>query len=189
VDVRVIATTNRDLPAAVRAGRFREDLYFRLNVLPLRIPPLREHMEDFPMFVEHFIAGFNKKTGRRIRGIDADAMEMLERYHWPGNVRELENIIERAIVLAPGETISAHDISPSLDGGRGITSESEMEIQTVEEMERKLIIRVLERYGWHQKRSAEVLGIGVRTLREKMKKWNLAQRQKLPDEEKIFAAS
>ncbi len=180
VDVRVIATTNRDLPAAMREGRFREDLYFRLNVLPLRVPPLREHMEDLPALIEHFMAKFNKATGKRIRSINDDTVDLLRRYHWPGNIRELENIIERATVLANGDTITAKDISPSLDSGRAISAGDETEIMTVEEMERRLTIRVLERYGWHQKRSAEVLGVGVRTLREKMKKWDLSGRQKLP---------
>ena len=180
-DVRVIATTNRDLTKTVREGRFREDLYFRLNVLPLRVPPLREHIEDIPALVAHFIEKCAVTVGRRFKGVAPEALRKLEEYHWPGNIRELENIIERAAVLAAGDRIELCDISPSLNGGRMMSISNEVQITTVEEMERKLITAVLERFDWHQKRSAEVLGIGVRTLRDKMKKWDLKPaRQKMP---------
>jgi DNA-binding NtrC family response regulator len=180
-DVRVIATTNRDLTKTVREGRFREDLYFRLNVLPLRVPPLREHIEDIPALVAHFIEKCAVTVGRRLKGVAPEALRKLEEYHWPGNIRELENIIERAAVLAAGDRIELCDISPSLNGGRMMSISNEVQITTVEEMERKLITAVLERFDWHQKRSAEVLGIGVRTLRDKMKKWDLKPaRQKMP---------
>jgi len=180
-DLRVIATTNRDLTKSVREGKFREDLYFRLNVLPLRVPPLREHIEDIPELVAHFIEKCGATVGRRLKGILPDALRKLEEYHWPGNVRELENIIERAAVLAAGDRIDLCDISPSLNGARMISAASEIEITTVDEMEHKLIVAVLDRFDWHQKRSAEVLGIGVRTLRDKMKKWDLKPaRQKMP---------
>jgi DNA-binding NtrC family response regulator len=180
-DVRVIATTNRDLTKAVREGKFREDLYFRLNVLPLRVPPLRERIEDIPELVAHFIEKCGAMVGRRLKGIAPNALRKLEEYHWPGNVRELENIIERAAVLAAGDRLDLCDISPSLDRTRMLSAANEVEITTVDEMERKLIVAVLERFDWHQKRSAEVLGIGVRTLRDKMKKWDLRPaRQKMP---------
>jgi len=180
-DVRVIATTNRDLTAAVREHKFREDLYFRLNVLPVRVPPLREHIEDIPELVEHFIEKCGRVLGKKLEGIKPHALRKLEEYHWPGNIRELENVIERAVVLASGRVIEVEDISPSLDGSRMLSAGGDMEITTVEEMERRLIVAALERFGWHQKRSAEVLGIGVRTLRDKMKKWDLKPaRRKMP---------
>ncbi len=180
-DVRVIATTNRDLTAAVREHKFREDLYFRLNVLPVRVPPLREHIEDIPELVEHFIEKCGRVLGKKLEGIKPHAFRKLEEYYWPGNIRELENVIERAVVLASGRVIEVEDISPSLDGSRMLSAGGDMEITTVDEMERRLIVAVLERFGWHQKRSAEVLGIGVRTLRDKMKKWDLKPaRQKMP---------
>jgi DNA-binding NtrC family response regulator len=180
-DVRVIATTNRDLTKAVRDGKFREDLYFRLNVLPLRVPPLRERIEDIPALVEHFIEKCALTVGRRLKGIVPEALRKLEEYHWPGNVRELENIIERAAVLAASERIEVRDVSPSLDVTRVLGGSNEVEITTVDEMERRLVRAVLERFDWHQKRSAEVLGLGVRTLRDKMKKWDLRPaRQKMP---------
>jgi len=180
-DVRVIATTNRDLTKAVREGKFREDLYFRLNVLPLRVPPLREHIDDIGALVAHFIDKCAATVGRRLKGIAPEAFRKLEEYHWPGNIRELENIIERAAVLAAGDKIEVCDISPSLDGGRMMSIASDVQITTVDEMERRLITAVLERFDWHQKRSAGVLGIGVRTLRDKMKKWDLKPvRQKMP---------
>ena len=180
-DVRVIATTNRDLTAAVREHKFREDLYFRLNVLPVRVPPLREHIEDIPELVEHFIEKCGRVLGKKLNGIKPHALRKLEEYYWPGNIRELENVIERAVVLASGRVIEVEDISPSLDGSRMLSAGGDMEITTVEEMERRLIVAALERFGWHQKRSAEVLGIGVRTLRDKMKKWDLKPaRRKMP---------
>jgi DNA-binding NtrC family response regulator len=189
VDVRVIATTNRDLGAAVAAGQFREDLYFRLNVLPLRVPPLRERAEDVPALAEHFLDQQGRRDGRAPKRFEAEALEMLRRYHWPGNVRELQNICERAGVLAGGEQIPADLIAPWL-GARAETSPPDShrrttdgpapapaietavaDRQTLEEFERELIIRTLKKHNGHRQQTAEALGIGVRTLGLKLRKW------------------
>src|SRR5271168_1381201 len=110
VDVRLVAATNRDLRAALEDGTFREDLYYRLNVVPIDVPPLREHKEDIPGLAEHFLMKYRKESGRDIRGISPSALQLLTSFHWPGNVRELENIIERAATFAKGQTIEAGDI-------------------------------------------------------------------------------
>src|SRR5688572_24746150 len=119
VDVRVLAATNKDLPTEIRGGRFREDLYFRLNVIPVFVPPLRERESDIPMLAEHFVAELSREYGRRPKKFDVAAMAVLRRYAWPGNVRELRNVIERLMIMVPGETITAADLS-FLPGGREI---------------------------------------------------------------------
>lgn len=163
VDVRVVATTNRDLPAEVAKGRFREDLYYRLNVLPIRMPPLRERREEIPLLVEHFLRRHRKRISR-------EAMERLVSYDWPGNVRELANVIERAAVLTPGEEISAERIAPWLEGPLRTPSGSLAGIP-LEEVERRAIEENLRACGGHRERAARILGISSRTLREKLKKW------------------
>ena len=117
VDARVLAATNKDLPAEIRAGRFREDLYFRLNVVPIFVPPLRERPEDIPLLADHFMAMLAREYGRRPKTFDADAMAALQRYAWPGNVRELRNLVERLMIMVPGDRVSARDLS-FLESGR-----------------------------------------------------------------------
>src|SRR5581483_3715084 len=111
IDVRVIAATNKDLPAEIRAGNFREDLYYRLNVIPVFVPPLRDRQEDIPLLADHFMAEFAREYGRRIKRFESAARVALQRYPWPGNVRELRNVIERLLIMVPGDTISADDLS------------------------------------------------------------------------------
>ena len=115
VDVRVLAATNKELPAEIRAGRFREDLYFRLNVIPIFVPPLRDRKDDIPLLAEHFMAGFAREYGRRTKTLDPGAVAALQEYPWPGNVRELRNVIERLVIMVPGDTISGRDLT-FLDG-------------------------------------------------------------------------
>src|SRR5207344_3012565 len=110
VDARVLAATNKDLQAEIRAGRFREDLYFRLNVIPIFVPPLRDRQEDVPLLADHFTADFAREYGRRVKGFDAGARSVLQHYPWPGNVRELRNVIERLMIMVPGDTIHASDL-------------------------------------------------------------------------------
>jgi len=116
VDVRVVAATNRDLAEMVRRGSFREDLYYRLSVIHIEVPPLRERLDDVPLLADHFLARFRHQAGRRITGFSADAMAVMQRYHWPGNVRELRNAVERAIVLGDRDQIQAADLPPQLLG-------------------------------------------------------------------------
>src|SRR5436190_11998539 len=111
VDARVLAATNKDLQAEIRAGTFREDLYFRLNVIPIFVPPLRERQEDIPLLAEHFMAEFSREYGRKLKAFDTGAIATLQRYAWPGNVRELRNVIERLMIMVPGDSISGTDVA------------------------------------------------------------------------------
>jgi DNA-binding NtrC family response regulator len=176
VDVRMIAATNRDLAEEVRKGTFREDLYFRLNVIPIHIPSLRERPDDIPHLVDHFLAKFADSTGKPVRGFTDRALSSLERYGWPGNVRELENAVERAVVLATEEIIDVHDLPPEVRGV-GSTLEGAFQINTVKlaEVEEIVIRRVLTKNAWNIKRSAEMLGITRATLYSKIRKLGLTE--------------
>jgi len=170
VDVRVVATTNRDLPRAVAEGSFREDLYYRLNVININVPPLQERLEDVEPLAMHFL----KKSGSQIK-LAPDALHVLMEYSWPGNVRELENIIERAVVLSSSEVITAADIASGLGGVYSSAGRLEALVRKapLEELERFVIEERLKQLGWHQEKTAKSLSIGVRTLRDKIKKWDL----------------
>jgi len=175
VDVRIIATTNRDLEQAVASGQFRQDLFFRLNVLPVQLPPLRGRKEDIPALAEHFLLRQAMRDGRESKTFDEEAMKLLCDYDWPGNVRELENICERAAVLTPGQAIAAGTIQPWLAATDAASNEPaaglDIQCKTLEELEREVIIRTLGQFDGHRQRTAEALGIGVRTLGLKLKKW------------------
>jgi DNA-binding NtrC family response regulator len=214
VDVRVVATTNRNLPDEVRRGTFRQDLYYRLNVLPLQMPALREHPEDIPELIEHFLGRVAEREGKAVKQIEEAALELMSRYDWPGNVRELQNLCERAAVLTRGDTIEAALIRPWLsrsdvaafapletvpsaeptgngahalhsvngDSGVGSSIEGKPDAATVppiicdgdltlEDIEREVIVATLQSYQGHRQKSARALGIGVRTLGLKLKKW------------------
>ena len=166
VDVRVIAATNRDLRAMVAEGRFLEDLYYRLSVIPIALPPLRERPDDIPLLVEHFVRKHAQRTGRAIEGIEPLARERLAAYHWPGNVRELENTIERAVVLATGPVIDAAGISiaepPTGAAAPGLPSARLHE--NVEWAERESVRRALRQAQGVKKDAAELLGISQRAL-------------------------
>jgi transcriptional regulator with GAF, ATPase, and Fis domain len=140
VDTRILAATNRDLEAEVEAGQFRDDLYYRLNIFPIELPPLRERTGDVPLLAEHFCEMYASRTGKDIAGLSANARAILEGYDWPGNVRELANIIERAVILARGDRLRAEHLSISDSSGTGPSS-----FETLEEMQRRHIERALER--------------------------------------------
>lgn len=208
VDVRVIATSNRTLEEEVARGEFRQDLFFRLNVLPVRIPPLRDRREDVAALAEHFIGSVCAREGRREKRLSASALELMRGYNWPGNVRELQNICERAVVLAPGETIEADLIRGWLGGPvvmvrPGLTppalnlpprlrlapvaesADADLNadatptppaimngaVRQLEEIERQAILEALDHFNGHRQKTATALGIGVRTLGLKLKKW------------------
>jgi len=165
VDVRVIAATNRDLRQMVSDGRFQEDLFYRLNVIPIEIPPLRERREDIRPLVEHFVRKHAQRTGRRIERIDDDALADLQRYDWPGNVRELENTIERAVVLSPGPIINVRTISVMGAATPQATGLPSLKLrQNIEWVERETIRRALENAGGVKKDAAELMGISQRAL-------------------------
>jgi DNA-binding NtrC family response regulator len=174
VDVRIIATSNRDLRKWIEEGKFREDLFYRLNVVPIHIPPLRERREDIPALSQHFIKKYNQENNRQIEGISQKVYEMFLKYSWGGNVRELENYIERAVVTAKGKTLTPRDFPRELTfGGIRMTSH-EIEVgSTIHEAERKLILKTLKAKEGNRTRTAKVLGITDRTLRNKLREYGL----------------
>lgn len=184
IDVRVIATTNRDLQAEVDAGRFREDLYYRLAVVPLYVPALRERLEDVPELIEFFLARSAKRLGRDPCTLDRAARELLANHHWPGNVRELENIITRASVLSNGTLVTADPLQRWLIAEPNAQDQGCQDTATVpvglslHETERKLIEATLEHFDGHRGKTAKALGIGVRTLSGKLRQYGYAPRAK-----------
>jgi DNA-binding NtrC family response regulator len=176
VDVRVLAATHRDLEALIRQGRFRDDLYYRINVVTISLPPLRERREDIPRLMEHFVERFAAKNGKAVRGVTRAARDALLRYDYPGNVRELENLIERAVVLTRDAAIGLDDLPLALHAPPEAEEPGEARSLTaaVEGLERRLIRDALARAEGVQTRAAELLGISERGLRYKLKKYGLA---------------
>jgi len=176
VDVRIIATTNRDLKEMVEKGEFREDLYYRLNVVPIYLPPLKERKEDIPLLVEHFIKKYAQENNRPARRISEEALRMLMAYDWPGNVRELENTIERAVVICREEVIQPqHFLTfPELSFSQGQGDVWNGETRNLAEVEKRLILQVLRENNGNRTKSAEILGISVRTLRNKIREYRQA---------------
>ena len=167
VDFRLICATNRDLEQAVKEGKFREDLYYRLNVFSISIPPLRERRSDIPLLCNYYLKKLANSTNKAVTGISPDAMEKLKQYDWPGNVRELRNAIERAIVVAKGSSITVDDL-PIPSSSKALPDD-----QSLEAVERAQIKNVLEQMGWNITRSAEILGIDRATLYHKIEKYGL----------------
>lgn len=169
VDVRVIATTNREIKEEIKNGRFREDLYYRLNVIPIILPPLKERKKDIPLLVDHFINKYNNEHDRNIQGVTDDAMELLMRLDWPGNVRELENRIERSVIMSKSDILEPkHFVFEDDDFDFFKQYESEDTNLTLYEMEKHLIFKTLRQHDNNRTKTAESLGISVRTLRNKL---------------------
>jgi DNA-binding NtrC family response regulator len=177
VDVRIIVATNTDLKKAVSRGTFREDLFYRLNVVPLTVPPLRERREDIPLLAEHFIRKYNREFRRRIAGLAPDALSALQTYPWPGNVRELENIVERFVALVEGPVIQLTDLPLDLAMAehprRAIEAEGLSLKEALEQFERRFVQHVLDRAGWNQTEAARLLGLHRNGLKLKIEKWKL----------------
>ncbi|HDM89976.1 MAG TPA: hypothetical protein ENG67_02070, partial [candidate division WOR-3 bacterium] len=169
VDVRIIAATNRNLEEEVKKGNFREDLYYRLNVLSIELPPLRERRDDIPLLIEHFIDTLNKKRRKDVIGIDEEALRILCSYRWPGNIRELQNVLEYVFVQINSRVIGVEHLPPYLRE-RG----KDMEISSIAEMEEKLIRKALAETGGNKNRAARLLGIPRTTLWRKMKKYGIS---------------
>jgi two-component system nitrogen regulation response regulator NtrX len=188
VDARVLAATNKDLQAEIRGGRFREDLYFRLNVIPIFVPPLRDRQEDIPLLADHFMADFAREYGRRLKSFESAARSVLQLYPWPGNVRELRNVIERLMIMVPGEIISPADLSfldptaltraAAPDGGGQRQSLHEARDQ----FERDLILRTLAEQLGNMSRTADVLGVERSNLYRKMKAFGIAPSRRADEE-------
>ena len=190
VDVRLIAASNRDVSRAVADSVLREDLFYRLNVIPIHLPPLRDRVEDVPLLVSHFIAKIAKEVGKTVKGITPEALAVLERYHWPGNIRELENIIERAIVLGGADVLGVEGLPPDLGRPR---SSGELPIDfpptgldldaRLDEIEQRYVQMALERTSGVQTRAAELLGLSFRQFRYKLQKHSLRLGGKPPRSE------
>jgi DNA-binding NtrC family response regulator len=188
VEVRLIAATSRDLTREIAAGRFREDLYYRLNVVPVQLPPLRERRDDIPLLVQHFLQKYNARLKKNVERIEDDALLALSGYSWPGNIRELENVLERTILFAEQPVIRASDLPPSLRGqaageeglpaaGAGLPAApgplKEIVKGQVQAIERDLIVRGLEVTGGNVTRTAKLLKISRKSLQMKMKEFSL----------------
>lgn len=172
VDVRIISATNKDLLEEVKKGTFREDLYFRLNVIPLKVPPLREHKEDIPLLVNHFLKYFAKEYGQKTKNITQEALKKLESYNWPGNVRELKNVIERLVIMTNSDTITDRDINIT-----EITHHDYFSCKTLKEardsFERDFILKKLQENNWNVSKTAEILDVERSNLHRKIKAYNI----------------
>lgn len=179
VDVRIIAATNRNLEEEVRKGTFREDLYYRLNVVNIIIPPLRERREDIPLLIDFFLKKYNLKHKKNVKGLAREARDVMVKYDYPGNVRELENIVERAIVLTRGDHITSQDL-PNLTEQTAVAGDGSIR-GTVESIERSMIIEALVNADWIQTKAAATLGLSERMLRYKIKKYGISRSPRSAD--------
>jgi DNA-binding NtrC family response regulator len=175
VDVRVIAATNRDLQNEVQHGTFRQDLFYRLNVLPIQLPPLRDRRDDIPVLASFYIDAYNTEFKKHVREASADALHRLQDYSWPGNIRELRNVIERAVLLTEHETLSVDDLSLGSTGPARLGGEVELPADGVdlEQLERSLVAQALERTGWNQTKAARLLGLNRDQIRYRIEKFHL----------------
>ena len=177
IDVRFIAATNTNLKEAVGTGAFREDLYYRLNVVPIVVPPLRERIQDVPLLVEHFIRRDNRRFHKRIEGLSPEALAALNAYRWPGNVRELENVIERCVVLAEGPVVHLNDLPLDVSLPQQATKVRAAEAlplnEATDQFEQQIVLRVLERVGWNLTEAGRILEIHRNSLRVKLARWGI----------------
>ncbi|MFN3477345.1 MAG: sigma 54-interacting transcriptional regulator, partial [Candidatus Methylomirabilales bacterium] len=188
VDVRVISATHHDLAQAVARGEFREDLYYRLNVISIKLPPLRERKGDIPLLVHHYLKKYSLASGKEVRGVSPKAMELLEQYSWPGNVRELQNVIERAVVLAEGEFITHHDLPEHIRIGEppsavlplGELSLKQAKDEKIQTFEREYLQELLKRYSGNISQAAKAAGVDRKTIHRLLKKHGLRASQSPP---------
>ena len=173
VDVRIVAATNRNLEEEVKKGNFREDLYYRLNVIHIHVPPLRDRKDDIPLLIAHFLEEFSKENGKDIKGIDARAKSAIFNYNWPGNIRELRNCIESAVVMCSGDEITLEDLPPSVSKAGTEQSISIPASATLEEAEKIIIFQTLAANKNNKSKTAELLGIGRKTLHRKLEEYGV----------------
>jgi two-component system nitrogen regulation response regulator NtrX len=190
VDARVLAATNKDLQSEIRAGRFREDLYFRLNVIPIFVPALRDRREDIALLAEHFMAGFAREYGRRMKKLEPGAIAVLQQYVWPGNVRELRNVVERLMIMSAGDSIAAADVAfldrsvPAREPADAVEPAERLTLyEARDHFERDLILRTLAEQAGNMSRTAEVLGVERSNLYRKMKAFGIAPSRRPEGEE------
>ena len=182
-DIRIIAATNRDLKAYVAEGKFREDLYYRLDVVGIRMPTLAERATDIPMLCDHFVKEFAPRNGRRILGIEPAALAVLQAYPWPGNVRELRNAVEKMVVLSRGDLLTVQDVPANIrDGAESAarTSPEPVPTESLAQAEKRKILAALSDAGGNRSRAAEALGISRRTLHRKLAAWGVSGRDPAP---------
>ncbi|HTP26672.1 MAG TPA: sigma-54 dependent transcriptional regulator [Anaeromyxobacteraceae bacterium] len=180
VDVRVICATNRDLREEIKRSRFREDLYFRLHVFTISLPPLKERREDVPLLVQHFIEKFNAETGKHVQGVSASAMGVLQHYAWPGNIRELRNTVERAMILTDGDTIDEEHLPPDMRPSRSETATLRLPLGIqLREVEKEYILASLQKNAGNKARTAELLGISEKTLYNKLNRYASLARERV----------
>jgi transcriptional regulator with PAS, ATPase and Fis domain len=177
VDVRVVAATNRKLETEVKEGRFREDLYYRLNVLPIELPPLRARAGDLPLLINYYVDTYNREFRKHVRGVDARAMDALKAYGWPGNVRELRNVVERAMLLADGQTLTLNDFPVAAASSTKLTEQVDLPVSGIdlEQLERSLVVQALERSSWNQTKAAALLGLNRDQIRYRVEKFKLSK--------------
>ncbi|HBH04281.1 MAG TPA: DNA-binding response regulator [Candidatus Rokubacteria bacterium] len=177
VDVRIVAATNQDLAQMVRDRRFREDLYYRLNVVPIEVPPLRERIEDLPLLVEHFVRQYGQQFGKRVQGLSREALRALSLYRWPGNVRELQNVVERCVVLAEGPQIELNDLPLDVlipDHRIRVRKANRLPLKdATEAFEHQIVLRVLERVKGNTSEAARILGVHRNSLNRLLERWGL----------------
>jgi DNA-binding NtrC family response regulator len=174
VDVRLVAATNRDLKKLVNEGKFRDDLFYRLSVVAVNLPPLRERRDDIPLLVKAFLDEFNRENGKQVRELTSEALNLLLAYDWPGNVRELRNVVEQMVVLARADRLTVRDVPPQVRGGADLTKISVVRTgMTVEEAERQLIMQALKETDGNRTKAAQKIGISRRTLHRKLKEYGL----------------
>ena len=179
VDVRVLCATNRDLKEEIRRGRFREDLFFRLGVFSVSLPPLRERREDIPLLAHHFIEKFNAETGKHVQGLTPQALEVLQGYAWPGNIRELRNTVERAMILADGEILGVEHLPPDMTPGGQEAAGLRLQLGlALDQVEKDYILASLQRNGGNKARTAELLGISEKTLYNKLNRYTAEARSR-----------
>jgi transcriptional regulator with GAF, ATPase, and Fis domain len=175
VDVRIIAATNRNLEARVRDGRFRDDLFYRLNVFPIVLPPLRERLDDLALLADHFLRTYGAKNHKKIKGISPEVLQAFQDHPWPGNIRELENVIERGVILSTGDTLTLQDLPPALRQMGSWSSASQESEPELPELEKQLISRTLEMVSGHRQQAAEILGISMEELNLKIRSYRLEE--------------
>jgi transcriptional regulator with GAF, ATPase, and Fis domain len=175
VDVRIIAATNRNLKEQIQKGKFREDLYYRLNVFPITLPPLRQRTEDIPQLIRHFVAKYNAKIGKQIETVPNDTLDNLQKYRWPGNVRELESVIERAVIVSQGTTLNVMD---HFDMPATADEPENQDLKAMFDLESDHIRQVLQKTNWRiegDKGAAAILGLNSSTLRGRMRKYGITR--------------
>jgi two-component system, NtrC family, response regulator HydG len=178
VDVRVVCATNRDLKAEIKRQAFREDLFFRLNVFQIPLPPLRDRREDIPLLVQHFVEKFNSDSGKRVAGVHPQAMELLRGYEWPGNIRELRNAVERAVILCDGTLLTREHLPPDMAGSSPEKASFKLPFGlTLDLVEKEYILTSLERNGGNKARTAEMLGVSEKTLYNKLNRYAAEARE------------